>query len=149
VTGGNFSVHGGTMILFCGSIMYAVQIILIGKYIDRSDPLILVTVQVAVGTMVNLLMALITREQFQCTMLWNGMPVILYTGVFSLGVANLCQFAGQKKIPPSVTAIACSFESVFGLIFGMILLNEHMTILKLIGCLLIFAAVILSQCKDK
>ena len=38
-----------------------------------------------------------------------------------------------------------SFESVFGALFGALLLHERMTPRELLGCALIFAALVLSQ----
>ena len=70
-------------------------------------------------------------EPFELNMISKAIIPILYTGVMSLGVANFCQFAGQRKVTPAVAAIVCSFESVCGLLFGILLLNETMTIMKL------------------
>lgn len=147
VTNCGFHVETGIIILFAGSIMYALQIILIGKFIKTADPLILVTVQVAMGAIVNLTGAIAMKENFSLNMISNGYGIILYTGIFSLGIANLCQLCGQKKIQPSVTAIVCSLESVFGMIFGVVLLDESISFVQGIGCVLIFTAIIVSQIK--
>ena len=145
ITGGISGISLGIIILFGGSIFYALQIILIDRLIHGTDPVLLVTVQVAMGTLINLAAAILTREPFEWHMLIDGGPVILYAGIMSLGVANLCQFAGQQWVSPQTAAIGCSFESVFGLLFGILLLGERFTLLQLIGCALIFASLLLSQ----
>ena len=68
VTNGGMGFEPGFIILFMGSIMYAVQIILIGRYIKEADPLILVTIQVMMGVVVNLAMAVLLRETFEFSM---------------------------------------------------------------------------------
>lgn len=149
VTDGGVSVNGGTFLLMAGSFCFALQIIAISKFIQGNDPLLLVTVQLGIGVAVNFVMAVIAGEPFELNMISKAIIPILYTGVMSLGVANFCQFAGQRKVTPTVAAIVCSFESVFGLLFGILLLNETMTIMKLAGCIFILTAVIMSQIKGK
>lgn len=145
VTNGGVSFNFGMVMLFIGAICAAIQILLIGKYIDNNDPVILVTVQIGVGTLINLFMAIIMREPFEVYMLQESIWPIVYSGLVSVGIANFCQFLGQQKVSPATTAIACSLESVFGLIFGILLLGETMSTMKLCGCIVIFATVIMIQ----
>lgn len=145
VTNGGLSFNFGMVILFAGSVCAAIQILLIGKYIGSNDPFILTTVQIGVGTLINMIMAIVTKETFSPHMVKAAIGPIVYSGVASIGVANLCQFLGQRKVSPTVTAVACSFESVFGLLFGVLLLGETITLMKACGCALIFITVILVQ----
>lgn len=149
VTNGGISFNFGMIFLFIGSICAAIQILLIGEFIKNCDPVILVTVQVGVGTIINLLMAVIMQESFKPYMIKESLWPIVYSGVLSVGVANLCQFLGQRRVSPATTAIACSFESVFGLIFGILLLGETMTVMKACGCIVIFITVIMVQYEPK
>ncbi len=149
VTGGGVTANSGMLILLAGSFCFALQIIAISKFIEGSDALLLVIVQMGVGAAVSLAMAVIAAEPFEINMVYEAAVPILYTGIMSLGVANFCQFAGQRRVSPTVAAIICSFESVFGLLFGIILLGESMTGMKLTGCVFILAAVLLSQLRGK
>lgn len=145
VTNGGVSFNFGMVMLFIGASCAAIQILLIGRYIDNNDPFILVTVQVGVGVIINLIMAVIMQEPFEPSMIRESLWPIVYSGLLSVGIANLCQFLGQRKVSPTTTAIACSFESVFGLIFGILLLGETMTFMKLCGCIVIFTTVVMVQ----
>ncbi len=149
VTGGGVTANSGMIILLMGSFCFALQIIAISKFIEANDALLLVIVQLGIGVVVNLAMAVIASEPFEISMVHDAVVPVLYTGIMSLGVANFFQFAGQSRVSPTVTAIICSFESVFGLLFGILLLGERMTEMKLIGCVFILAAVLLSQIKIK
>ena len=101
--------------------------------------------------------------QFFFTALWSGIGVlifehpqwsaivaclgsILYVGVFSSGVAYTLQILAQKDSDnPTMVSLLLSLESVFGALSGAILLHESMSVKELIGCVLMFIAVVLSQ----
>ena len=66
-----------------------------------------------------------------------------------MGAAYTMQIFGQKDLEPSSASLIMSMESVFALLFGWICLNELLSSAEWIGCILIFAAVILSQINIK
>ncbi|MDR1068915.1 MAG: DMT family transporter [Clostridiales Family XIII bacterium] len=70
---------------------------------------------------------------------------ILYAGIASTGIGFTLQAVGQKYANPSEAAIIMSLESVFSVIGGMIILGEKMSGREILGCVLMFAAVILAQ----
>lgn len=70
---------------------------------------------------------------------------ILYAGVCSCGIAYTLQIVGQQGVNPTVASILLSLESVFSVIAGLIILHEIMSVKSIIGCVLIFSAVILAQ----
>jgi drug/metabolite transporter (DMT)-like permease len=74
---------------------------------------------------------------------------VLFTSVFVVGIAFTFQILGQKTTDPTVTSIILSLESVFGVLAGMAFLQERMSGRELLGCVLMFIAVILTQLPDK
>lgn len=70
---------------------------------------------------------------------------ILYAGICSSGIAYTLQIIGQKDVNPTVASLLMSLESVFAVIAGAILLKETLSARELIGCALIFIAIILAQ----
>jgi len=66
-----------------------------------------------------------------------------------MGLAYSLQIVGQKKIEPTAASLIMSLESVFAVLGGWWLLNERMASHELIGCGLVFAAVIISQLPEK
>ena len=70
---------------------------------------------------------------------------IAFTGIMSSGVAYTLQMAGQKHAEPAVASIVMSLESVFSVLAGWVILGETLTTRELIGCVLVFAAVIMAQ----
>ena len=59
----------------------------------------------------------------------------------------LLQNVGQKYTAPSTASLLLSFESVFGVLFSVIFLQEQLTMRMLLGCLLMFFAVVLVETK--
>ena len=54
----------------------------------------------------------------------------------------------QKFTPPSDAALILSLESVFAVLAGWLILDESLARIQILGCVLIFSAVLLSQFKD-
>lgn len=70
---------------------------------------------------------------------------ILYAGIFSSGIAYTLQIAGQKYADPAVASIVMSLESVFAVLGGFVVLHEVLAPREIVGCVLVFTAVILAQ----
>lgn len=70
---------------------------------------------------------------------------LLYAGVLSSGIAYTFQIIGQKHLAPTVASLIMSLESVFATLAGWVVLHEILSTQELIGCGLVFAAVILTQ----
>jgi drug/metabolite transporter (DMT)-like permease len=76
---------------------------------------------------------------------WDVWMPILYAGVMSCGVGYTLQIIGQDGVNPTVASLLMSLESVFSVLAGMVLLHESMSGRELLGCVLVFAAVIFAQ----
>ena len=70
---------------------------------------------------------------------------ILYAGIMSCGVGYTLQIVGQNGINPAIASLLMSLESVFSVLAGMLILHETMTGREILGCVLVFAAVIFAQ----
>ena len=70
---------------------------------------------------------------------------ILYAGVLSVGVAYTLQVIGQKRADPTFASIIFSTESVFSAIGGVIFGIDVISFVGYLGCLLIFAGIVISQ----
>ena len=70
---------------------------------------------------------------------------ILYAGLFSSAVGYTLQIVAQKNVPPTIASLLMSLESVFSVLAGWILLRQSMSGRELLGCMLVFAAVLLAQ----
>ena len=77
--------------------------------------------------------------------IWQCIGPILYVGVFSSGVAYTLQILAQKDSDPTVVSILLSLESVFSVLAGAVILGDRLSGREYLGCVLMFAAVILAQ----
>lgn len=77
--------------------------------------------------------------------LWGGRWPLLYTSVLSSGVAYTLQIIGQKYTEPTTATLIMSLESVFAVLSGWLFLGEVMDFREIIGCVLVFVAVLLAQ----
>ncbi|GAA0777518.1 DMT family transporter [Clostridium subterminale] len=142
----DFSISKGDLLVLIGSIGWAVHILLIDNFTKRIDPLMLSCVQFATCSILSLVMAIIF-EDINMVGISGAMVPILYGGLLSVGVAYTLQVVAQKDAKPSHAAILLSMESVFGAIGGAMFLGERIGTRGLVGCVLIFIAIIISQLK--
>ncbi len=70
---------------------------------------------------------------------------IFYAGFFSVGIAYTLQIIGQKNTKPAPAAIILAMEAVFAAIAGWIIIDQSMSFVKIIGCILIFSGIIIAQ----
>ncbi|MEW8993204.1 DMT family transporter [Clostridium sp.] len=142
----DFSISKGDLLVLIGSIGWAVHILLIDNFTKRIDPLMLSCIQFATCSILSLAMAVIF-EDINMVGISGAMVAILYGGLLSVGVAYTLQVVAQKNAKPSHAAILLSMESVFGAIGGAMFLGERIGTRGLVGCVLIFIAIIISQLK--
>ena len=74
---------------------------------------------------------------------------ILYCGIMSSGVAYTLQIIGQRYTQATVASLIMSLESVFSALAGWVILGEILAVREIIGCVLVFTAVVLAQLQGK
>lgn len=67
----------------------------------------------------------------------------------SSGVAYTLQVIGQKDIDPTVASLILSLESVVSMLAGWVILGQALNRKELLGCIFVFAAVILAQLPER
>ena len=68
---------------------------------------------------------------------------------FPAGVGYTLQVIGQKKMDPTVASLILSLESVISVLAGWVLLGQRLAGREILGCVVMFAAIILAQLPDK
>ena len=126
------------------ALMWALHVIAIGQVAPKQDPLRLAIIQYAVCAALSLPMALVLEPGA-----WAGVflaaPAILYTGVFSTGLAYTGQVIAQRHTTPTHAAIILSMEAVFAALAGGLFLKETLTAQQIVGCGLMLAGMMLAQ----
>ena len=140
---------GDFLTLICG-IFFAVHIVFIDRYTETHSPVRLTTVQMFTAAVLGWLLAPIADGRLDFGILNTSLVLgLLYLGIFSTMIGFLLQNVGQKYLSPNTSSILLSFESVFGLVFSVIFLGDPVTVKLLIGCAMMFGAVIISEYKPK
>lgn len=124
--------------------MFAIQILFVDKYAGSVDPLRLNLIQALVCSALSGIIMLCTETPTLAGISACALP-LAHAGFLSMGAAYALQIIGQKQVEPTAASLIMSLESVFALIFGILFLNEELGTWKLIGCGLMFCAVVLSQ----
>ena len=138
---------GDILALIC-AIFYAVQIILIDKFLeDGTSGVQLSFMQFFVAAIISVV-AMFIFEQPNLTDIKTAAPSLLYSGIMSCGIAYTLQIVGQKHASPVVASLLMCLESVFAVITAAIILHENMLPRELAGCLIMFGAIILSQVSE-
>ena len=73
---------------------------------------------------------------------------ILFGALVSTDIGYTLQVVGQQHADPTIASLLMSLEAVFAAIFGCIFLGEVLTMMEIIGCVVIFVAVIIPQIMD-
>jgi len=145
-TGGKFVLHFGDLLELIGGLFWALHVIVLGKYASRYESMSFSVGQLLVCGLLNLSLGLVIEPMpaFNANLLF----AIAYTAFLSLGLCYTLQIWAQRHTPPADAALLLSLESVFAVLSGWLLLDERLAPLQVLGCVLIFVAVGISQFKE-
>lgn len=135
--------YGDFMVLLC-AFVFSLHILTVDYFSPKVDGVRLSCIQFFVcGCLCAVPMVIFEHpEIYQILQAW--LPLI-YAGVLSSGVAYTLQIITQKHLNPTVASLLMSLESVFAALTGWLILNERLSPKELLGCVLVFAAIILAQ----
>lgn len=134
----------GDALTLAGAIFFAAQIALISAYSQQTADMIQFgLVQIGAGAVLSVCALLLSGEPVQISA--ASWPPVLYLGLLCTAATLLLQNLGQKTIPPAQASIIMSLESVFGVLFSVLLYGERLTLKLIAGFAVIFVSVILSE----
>lgn len=141
---------GDTLVFLC-ALLFTAHIMIIDNYSPKTDGVVVSCIQFLLCGVICTSSAFIW-EQPRGDRLVDGMGALLYAGVMSCGVAYTLQIVGQRGVNSTVAALILSLESVVATIagflaykIGFLKTNQTMTLKQLLGCVIVFAAVVLAQ----
>lgn len=145
ISGAGFSaINIGDVLMLLCAVAFAFQILIMDRYAGELNSIALNLSQALVCAILSGICMLIFD-----TLVWENILAcwfpLCYAGILSMGLAYTLQIVGQKFIEATTASVLMSFESVFAALFGWLLLNETFTITEGTGCLLVFAAIMLTQ----
>lgn len=139
------------LLILC-ALAYAFQILAIDRFSPRFDALKLSAIQfLTCGILASLVMVFADIVPVGLSAWaapfasWGAWIPLLYAAILSSAVGYTLQIVGQKGLNPTVASLLMSLESVFAALAGWLILRQHLTPRELLGCALVFVAVLLAQ----
>lgn len=134
----------GDFLVFLCALAFSVHIMVIDHFTQLVDGVKMSCIQFLVcGVLSGICMLLF--EQPQISSIIAAWQPVLYAGILSCGVAYTLQIVGQKGMNPTVASLILSLESVISVLAGLVLLEQQLSVREMVGCVFMFAAIILAQ----
>ena len=138
---------GDWLTLLC-AVFFACHILFIDRVCHDLDGVRLSCIQFFTASILTAI-PMFLFEQPSWEAIRSGWLPIVYAGIFSSGVGYTLQILGQQLVPPTLASMILSLESVFALLFGWVLLHQALSARELLGCAVIFFAIIIAQLPSK
>ncbi|SFG68458.1 DMT family transporter [Oribacterium sp. WCC10] len=140
-----FSIGKGDFLCLLCAFSFSVHIMVIDHFsTGYTDGIMISCVQFLVAGLISLVLTFLF-ETPSISSIWAAKITILYAGVLSSGVAFTLQIMAQRNTDPVIAPLIMSMESVFAVFFGWLILHESMTLKEMLGCIIVFTAVVLAQ----
>ncbi|MBR2340819.1 MAG: DMT family transporter [Clostridia bacterium] len=140
-----FTIEFGDIVTLFGAFFFTFHILIIDYFMEKgANPIKTSCIQFLIVGIISLILALLF-EKPDLSIIWNAKLEIMYAGFLSSGIAYTLQIIAQKDADPTSATLIMSLESVFAALSGWLVLGESLSNKELVGCLLVFIAVILAQ----
>lgn len=143
-----FSIGKGDFLVLICAILFSVHILVIDYFSPKTDGVKMSCIQFLVCGILSGIPALL-MENPQIPSILSAWQPILYAGVMSCGVAYTLQIVGQKNMNPTVASLILSLESCISVLAGWIILGQKLSAKEILGCVIMFLAIILAQLPEK
>ena len=146
---GSFQLQLGDLLILICAFCFSGHILVIDYFSPKVDGVQMSCIQFFTAAVLStVVMFFVEGVPSVQDVLLSWIPV-LYCGVMSSGVAYTLQIIGQKGVNPTIASLVLSLESVIAVLAGWIILGQSMSSREIMGCVLMFAAIILAQLPDK
>ena len=144
IPAGEFTLAFGDLLVLICAVLFSVHILVIDYFSPKGDGVVISCIQFfTCGILSGIPMLFL--ENPSVGSMWDAKWAILYAGVLSSGVAYTLQVVAQKNVNPTVASLIMCLESVVAVLAGWMILGEEMSVREIIGCVLMFAAIIVAQ----
>lgn len=148
MTDSGFSIQKGDLLLLLGAVIFSFHILTIDYFSPKVDGVKMSCIQFFTCGILSMV-CMFLFEQPQIGAILQAWIPIVYAGVMSCGVAYTLQIVGQKGMNPTVASLILSMESVISVIAGWLILHQKLSGRELLGCVLMFVAIILVQLPER
>ncbi len=144
----SFSINRGDIYIMICALVFSVHILIVDHFSPLVDGVKLSCIQFFVAGILSAIPMLLFEDP-SFAQLQAASVSILYAGIMSCGVAYTLQVVGQKNMNPTIASLILSLESVVSVLAGWLILDQALSAREIIGCVLMFGAIILAQLPEK
>lgn len=136
----------GDFMTLVSALLFAVHIVFVSKYSETNDVLVLTVLQFVIGGACGIAYGacfetLPPASALTPDFFWN----MAYLVIFASCIALVIQNVALAHVPPAQASLFLSLESVFGVLFSVLLYGEEVGLRLIMGFALIFAAIVVSE----
>ena len=132
----------------CCSFFFAAHMVAIEKYSGKSNAIALTIIQFIVTALIFIVLTGV-KEGYNFSVLpqikWTLGYLVIVSTVIPFAIQNIV----QRYISATATALILTLQSAFGSIFAVYYLDERMSLQMILGCILIFIAIVLQQIRSR
>lgn len=144
----DFYIGKGDLLVLGCAVVFSLHILCVDYFSPLVDGVKLSCIQFfTCGILSGIPMIIFEEVSFQA--IADCSVPILYAGIMSCGVAYTLQVIGQKNVNPTVASMVLSLESVVSVLAGWIILGQDMSGRELLGCVVMFGAIVLAQLPER
>jgi drug/metabolite transporter (DMT)-like permease len=134
----------GDLLVLAATALYAMQIVLMGRFAPRFDPLAFTACEMAAAC-VGFVALAVAFGELRLPRGWTVWGALLVTGVFASALAFLVQAWVQRRTSATRTALVFALEPVFTGIFGYALEGDRLGALGWGGCAVIMCGIAVAE----
>lgn len=135
--------QGDALVLLC-ALFFSFHILVIDHFSSKVSGVKLSCIQFFVASVLSAIL-MFALESPKLSSICAAWAPILYAGILSCGVAYTLQIIGQRELNPTVASLILSLESVISVLAGWVILHQTLSTRELIGCVLMFIAILLAE----
>lgn len=137
----NLVLGQGEWLLLCCAVLFALQIVLVGKFAPNADAINLAIIELGLTSILSLLTVPIIHEPIALPPLVSWIPIILL-GTCDMAFTLLAMIWVQQFISSTRATLIYALEPMWAALFGHFLAGDVLSLISWIGCLCIFTGMI-------
>ncbi len=132
--GAKFEVNPGDLLALAASVMFALQVIYTGKYVERIDPFLIAAYQfLFVGGIAIVISFLVQEDIGWISFGWLEITALLFAGIIITAALYYVQTRAQQKISENTIGVLYALLPLFAAVFSWMILGETLSPIGIVG----------------
>ncbi len=132
--GSKFEVNPGDLLALAASVMFALQVIYTGKYVERIDPFLIASYQFLFVGVLALFTSFFVQEEIMWSSFgWIEVSALLFAGTLITAALYYVQTRAQKKLNENTIGVLYALLPLFAAVFSWMILGETLSPIGIAG----------------